>query len=235
MPHANSPASNHINTTQIKFDFKTQEHFLQYLFSIKFLVLKELTAKRWHQGQEPGGFSHWLGIRICDCLLGCFFAIAISGFSSELKEYKFKNWVYFEQIIVKSTQFGPNWVLFYWKRYTDWAKNWYRLSGFSSELKEYKFKNWVYFEQIIVKSTQFGPNWVLFYWKRYTDWAKNWYRESLIFVVWQAGTSTYNFDKSNPPRDKSSDTMTAKMMWTQRENWLEDLCIMHIPSPRHAK
>ena len=47
------------------------------------------------------------------------FGIAIGGFSSETKEPKLKNWVYFEQIIVKSTQFGQNWALFYWKRYTD--------------------------------------------------------------------------------------------------------------------
>ena len=47
------------------------------------------------------------------------FGIAISGFSSETEEPKFKNWVYLEQIIVKSTQFGQNWVLFYWKRYTN--------------------------------------------------------------------------------------------------------------------
>ena len=69
-----------------------------------------------------GGFSHWLGIRICSCLLGRFFAkfaIAIGGFSSETKEPKLKNWGFFEQIIVKSIQFGQNWVLFYRKRYTD--------------------------------------------------------------------------------------------------------------------
>ena len=69
-----------------------------------------------------GEFSHWLGIRICACLLRCFFVkfgIAINGFSSETKESKFKHWVYFEQKIVKSTQFGQNWVLFYRKRYTD--------------------------------------------------------------------------------------------------------------------
>ena len=37
------------------------------------------------------------------------FGKAISGFSSETKEPKFKNWVYFEQIIVKSTQFEQDW------------------------------------------------------------------------------------------------------------------------------
>ena len=38
-----------------------------------------------------GGFSHWHGIRICACLLGCYFTkigIAIGGFSSEMKEPK---------------------------------------------------------------------------------------------------------------------------------------------------
>ena len=52
----------------------------------------------------------------------CFFAkfgIAIGRFSSETKEPKFKNWVYFEQMIVQSTQFRQNWVLFYPIRYTD--------------------------------------------------------------------------------------------------------------------
>ena len=29
------------------------------------------------------------------------------------------NWVFFGQIIVKSTQFGQHWVLFFWKWYTD--------------------------------------------------------------------------------------------------------------------
>ena len=40
---------------------------------------------------DPGGFSHWHGIRICACLLGHFFAkfgIAIGGFSSKTKEPK---------------------------------------------------------------------------------------------------------------------------------------------------
>ena len=41
------------------------------------------------------------------------FSIAVGGFSSETKEPKFKNCVYLEQIIAKSTQFGQNWVLFY--------------------------------------------------------------------------------------------------------------------------
>ena len=63
---------------------------------------------------NPGRFSHWHGIRICACVLGRFFAkfgIRIGGFSSETKEPKLKNWVYFEQITVNSTQFEQNWVL----------------------------------------------------------------------------------------------------------------------------
>ena len=56
----------------------------------------------------------------------------MGGSSTEMKEPKFENWVYFEQIIVKSTQFGQNWVLFYLKWYTNgWVigrKNWYRES-----------------------------------------------------------------------------------------------------------
>ena len=70
----------------------------------------------------PGGSSHWHGIRICGCLLMCLFAkfgIAMVWSSTETKEPKFKNWVYFEQIIVKSTQFEQNWVLFYWQWYTN--------------------------------------------------------------------------------------------------------------------
>ena len=39
----------------------------------------------------------------------CFsekFDIVIAGFSSEMKESKFKNCVYFKQTIVKTTKFG---------------------------------------------------------------------------------------------------------------------------------
>ena len=58
---------------------------------------------------------------ICTCLLSCFFVkfgTAMGGFSSET-EPKCKNLVYFEHNIVKSTQFGQNWVVFYQKWYTD--------------------------------------------------------------------------------------------------------------------
>ena len=69
-------------------------------------------------GDTPGG-SHIDLVYICACLLECFLVelgTAIGEFSSETKEPKFKNWVYFEQIIVKSTQFGQNWVFFYCKK-----------------------------------------------------------------------------------------------------------------------
>ena len=58
------------------------------------------------------GFSHWHLVYIyVPAFWGTFFmkfGTAIGKFSSETKEPKFKNWVYFEQIIVKSTKFGQN-------------------------------------------------------------------------------------------------------------------------------
>ena len=87
--------------------------------------------------RSAGGFSHWHVIRICACLLGCFFAkfgIAIGGGGVHQRQRSpnYINWVYFGQIIVKSTQFGQNCVLFILKWYTDWweirQKNWYRES-----------------------------------------------------------------------------------------------------------
>ena len=82
---------------------------------------------------RPGGFSHWHGIRICACLLGRFFAefgIAIGGFHQKWRSPNCINWVYFGTNIVKSTQIGQNWVLFFRKWYIDgWenkTKNWYR-------------------------------------------------------------------------------------------------------------
>ena len=77
-----------------------------------------------------GGFSHWHGIRISACLLGHFFAkfgIAIGGFSSETKEPKLHKLGVFGQIIVKSTQFDPNWVLFFRKWYTDGWEIWQKI------------------------------------------------------------------------------------------------------------
>ena len=81
------------------------------------------------------GFSHGHGIRICACLFERFFAKfvkAIGGFHQRRRSPHYKIWVYFGQIIVKSTQFDQNWVLFFRKWYTDgWEirqKNWYRKS-----------------------------------------------------------------------------------------------------------
>ena len=56
-----------------------------------------------------GGGSHIDGKHICACLSGYFFAkfgIAKGGFSSQTKEPKFKNWVYFEEIIAKAPNLG---------------------------------------------------------------------------------------------------------------------------------
>ena len=49
------------------------------------------------------------------------------GVSSETKEPKLHNWVYFGQIIVKSTQFDQNWVLFFQKWYTDGWEIWQKI------------------------------------------------------------------------------------------------------------
>ena len=77
-----------------------------------------------------GGFSHWHGIRICACLLGHFFAkfgIEIGGFHQRRRSPNYINWVYFGQIIVKSTQFDQNWVLFFQKWYTDGWEIWQKI------------------------------------------------------------------------------------------------------------
>ena len=77
-----------------------------------------------------GGFSHWHGIRICACLLGHFFAkfgIAMGWFHQRRRSPNYINWVYFGQIIVKSTQFDPNWVLFFRKWYTDGWEIWQKI------------------------------------------------------------------------------------------------------------
>ena len=71
----------------------------------------------------PGG-SHIDTVYVlglCACLLGRFFAkfgIAIRGFHQRRRSPNYINWMYFGQIIVKITQFGQNWVLFFWKWYT---------------------------------------------------------------------------------------------------------------------
>ena len=68
-----------------------------------------------------------VGSYMCACLLEFFFVkfgIAIRGFSSELKEPKLHNlgvfWAnYCKKHPMWSKWFGQNWVLFFWKRYTD--------------------------------------------------------------------------------------------------------------------
>ena len=80
--------------------------------------------------EHGGGFSHWHGLRICACLLGHLFAkfgIAIGGFHQRRRSPNYINWVYFGQIIVKSTQFDPNWVLFFRKWYTDGWEIWQKI------------------------------------------------------------------------------------------------------------
>ena len=78
-----------------------------------------------------GGFSHWHGIRICACLLGALFReIWYSdrgGFHHRRRSPNYINSVYFGQIIVKSTQFDPNWVLFFRKWYTDGWEIWQKI------------------------------------------------------------------------------------------------------------
>ena len=45
--------------------------------------------------------------------------IAIGGFHQRRRSPNYINWVYVGQVIVKSTQFGQNWMIFFRKRYTD--------------------------------------------------------------------------------------------------------------------
>ena len=67
-------------------------------YSIRLAVVSLIKILGW------GGITHWHGILLCMChLLGYFlanFGILMGGFSSH------RNWVYLEEIIVKSTQFG---------------------------------------------------------------------------------------------------------------------------------
>ena len=83
------------------------------------------------------GVSHWLGIRICACLLGCFFVkfgIAIGGFHQRrLKEPKLHKlgvfWVNYckkkHPIWAKLGAFLSK-MVYWWG--TNWVKNWYRES-----------------------------------------------------------------------------------------------------------
>ena len=83
-----------------------------------------------------GRFSHWHGIRVyVPTSLGAILWNLVRQSVDFLQRWKspnYMNWVYFEQIMVKSTQFEQNWVLFFWNWYTDWwiivRKIWYRES-----------------------------------------------------------------------------------------------------------
>ena len=97
------------------------------LTNLKISILIATVATKFDSHQLEGICIPCMGptltrYMICAYLLRCFlakFGIAIAGFSSERKELKLKNWVYFEQIIVKSMQSGQNWVLFYRKWYAN--------------------------------------------------------------------------------------------------------------------
>ena len=49
------------------------------------------------------------------------------GFHQRRRSPNYINWVYFGQIVVKSTQFDPNWVLFFRKWYTDGWEIWQKI------------------------------------------------------------------------------------------------------------
>ena len=72
-----------------------------------------------------GGLSHWHGMCICACLLGCIFAKF--GIARDKGAQNYINWVYLGQILVKSTKFGQNWMLFFQKWYTAGWKNWAKI------------------------------------------------------------------------------------------------------------
>ena len=94
--------------------FHTKKRLLKYELLVK-------TEACFARSNCPGGFSHWQSIRICACLLGCCFTkfgTAIGGFHRRRRSPNYINWVYFGQIIVKSIQFGQNWVLFFGKWYS---------------------------------------------------------------------------------------------------------------------
>ena len=108
------------------------------------------------------------------------------GFHQRQRCPNYITWVYFGQIIVKSTQFGQNWVHFFREWYTD---GWEIGQKIDRESQIFE----VYFGQIIVKSTQFGQNWMHFFRKWYTDgWeiGQKIDRESQIFEVRQAHPHT---------------------------------------------
>ena len=86
--------------------------------------------------KRPGvGVSHWHGIRICACLLGCSFkklGIEIGGFSSEMKEPKLQKLGVFWANYGKKHPIWPKLDAFLSKMVYWWvdncAKIWYRES-----------------------------------------------------------------------------------------------------------
>ena len=75
------------------------------------------------------------------------------GFHQRQKSPNYINWSYFEQIVVKSTQFGQNWVLFYRKWYTDgWIIGW----KIGIEKVKLKFSRCSRHIQFLVKVTFLG-------------------------------------------------------------------------------
>ena len=103
-----------------------------------------LTWYKWPKRQ-----AHICMIHICACLLGHFFTkfgIAIGGFHQRRRSPNYINWVYFGQIIVKSTQFDPNWVLFFRKWYTDrweiWQKIGIKIVRFSRSSRHIHVRFW---------------------------------------------------------------------------------------------
>ena len=82
-------------------------------------------------GSNPGGGVLTLTWYTYMCLpFGALFreiCIAIGGFHQRRRSPNYINWVYFGQIIVKSTQFDPNWMLFFRKWYTDGWEIWQKI------------------------------------------------------------------------------------------------------------
>ena len=77
-------------------------------------------STEYKQANSQGG-SHMVHARICAYLLKRFYQNWYSDGWVFIRDKgaQIKNWVYFEQIIAKNTQFEQNWVLFYQKWYTD--------------------------------------------------------------------------------------------------------------------
>ena len=85
------------------------------------LHLSSFEVISWRQ-KKPWGVLTLTWYTYMCLLLGCFFTkfgLAIRGFHQRGRSPNYTNWVYLGQIIVKSTQFGQNWVHFFRKWYTD--------------------------------------------------------------------------------------------------------------------